>query len=374
MPLVRFFKYSVYGNLLIFIDEVPERQLGESDKPDFARAALNEHLGIGADNLIMLQTYSPAVMREIGENNNYWGTSPHLSSEPKPEYVFRMFEPDGREALCCGNGLICAAHHLHSRYGVESARILTEIPSSIPKTRKVEAVGSGKRFRVNMGYPCLIPETFVNLDLVTHIEGSLGFFCDYPIHIDWVNTSGDCRNLSTAISGCFTYTGEPHLMVFENSDSRSEDDVIRLFSQLFGGRSSQGEDRAPQNQRLDSDAIFHKIGLSFNVPGSVHFPHGINLNFARVVSKDGIIECRSFERGIKKETLACGTGALAVAFAAHQLHMVNSDRIEVWPKRARRLDQFKDAWLRASRDSSGDWWLETEPRCTFSGTFEFLRA
>ena len=374
MPLVRFSKYSVYGNILIFIDEVSQRQIGESEKSDFACAAINEHLGIGADNLIMLQTYSSALMNEIGEKNKYWKTSPLLSAEPDPDYVFRMFEPDGREALCCGNGLVCTAHHLHAHYGVEAARILTEIPSSIPKVRKVEAVESGKSFRVNMGCPCLIPETLLNVNLVTHTEGSLAFFRDYPIHIEWMNASGEDLRLSAAISGCFTYTGEPHLVVFENPDSRSDEGVSRLFHQLFGEHSSQCEDRTPQNQRLDSDKIFHKIGLNFNAPESVHFPQGINLNFARVVNENGIIECRSFERGINKETLACGTGALAVAFAAHQLHMVKSNRIEVWPKRGRWLDQFKDAWLCASRDSSGDWWLETEPRCIFSGTLEFPRS
>jgi diaminopimelate epimerase len=374
MPLVRFSKYSVYGNILIFIDEVSERQLGESDKSDFARAAINEHLGIGADNLIMVQTYSPELIREIGEQNKYWKTSPLLSSEPDPDYVFRMFEPDGREALCCGNGLVCTAHHLYAHYGVEAARILTEIPSSIPKVRKIEAVDFGKGFRVNMGCPCLIPETLVNADLVTHTEGSLAFFRDYPIHIEWINTSGEDRRLSAAISGCLTYTGEPHLIVFENPDSRSEDDVSSIFRQLFGEHSSQREDSTSQNQMLDSDKIFHKIGLNFNAPRSVHFPQGINLNFARVVNENGVIECRSFERGINKETLACGTGALAVAFAAHQLHMVKSNRIEVWPKRGRRLDLFKDAWLRASRGPSGDWWLETEPRCIFSGTFEFPQS
>jgi diaminopimelate epimerase len=374
MPLVRFSKYSVYGNILIFIDEVSEGRLAESEKSGFARAALNEHLGIDADNLIMVQTYSPALMKEISEKNNYWRTSPHLTAEPDPDYVFRIFEPDGGEALCCGNGLVCTAHHLHAHYGVEAARILTEIPSSIPKVRKIEAVESGKSFRVNMGCPCLIPESLVNVDFITHTEGNLAFFRDHPIHIEWMNTSGADRSLSTMISGCLTYTGEPHLVLFENPGSRSNDDVSRIFLQLFGEHASQCEDRTPRNQRLDGDRVFHKIGLNFNAPQSVNFPHGINLNFARVVSENGIIESRSFERGINKETLSCGTGALAVASAAHQLNMVKSDSMKVLPKRARRLDQFKDALLRISRDSSGDWWLETEPRCVFSGTFEFPRS
>jgi len=373
MPLVRFSKYSVYGNLLIFVDEVSETQVPESEKPHFARAVLNQHLGIGADNLIMLQPYSAAVMHEIGEEKSYWETPFRLSSQEDPDYVFRMFEPDGREALCCGNGLICIAHHLYAHYGITAAGILTEIPFFAPRVRKVETASTDTRFRVNMGCPCLIPEPFIHPDLITHTEGSLAFLRKYPIHIDWMTTFGENRSSSTVISGFFTYTGEPHLVVFQNADTRSDDHISRLFAQLFGGHSSQGENRVPQ-KRLDSDAIFHKIGFNLNTPGSLHFPYGMNLNFANVVSEEGIIESRSFERGINKETLACGTGALAVAFAAHQLHMVQSDTIEVRPKRARRLDQFKNARLLASRDPSGAWWLETEPRCIFSGTFEFSQA
>ncbi|MBN1545487.1 MAG: hypothetical protein JW902_02390 [Syntrophaceae bacterium] len=371
MPFVPFSKYSVYGNILIFIDEVSEGRLDESEKSNFARIVLNEHHGIGADNIIMVQSYSPALMKQIGKKNNCWRASPHLSAESDPDYVFRMFEPDGREALCCGNGLICTAHHLYAHYGVEAAGILTEIPSSMPKVRNMEALESGKRFRVNMGCPRLIPESLINVHFITHTEGNLAFFRDYPIHIEWMSTTGKDGSLSTTISGCLTYTGEPHLVVFDNPGSRSKDDVSRMFLQLFGEHASQDEDRTPRKQRLDGDRIFHKIGLDFNAPQSVNFPHGINLNFARVVSENGIIESRSFERGINKETLSCGTGALAVASAAHQLHMVKSDSIKVLPKRARRLDQFKDALLYISRDSSGDWWLETEPRCIFSGTFEF---
>lgn len=47
-------------------------------------------------------------------------------------------------------------------------------------------------------------------------------------------------------------------------------------------------------------------------------PHGVNVNFVNRKSASSF-EVRTYERGIEKETLACGTGAAAVAFAAHQL-------------------------------------------------------
>ncbi len=54
-----------------------------------------------------------------------------------------------------------------------------------------------------------------------------------------------------------------------------------------------------------------------------HHPHfgakGANANLAEM-QLDGSIHVRTFERGVEGETLACGTGACAVAAIATQLH------------------------------------------------------
>ncbi len=46
------------------------------------------------------------------------------------------------------------------------------------------------------------------------------------------------------------------------------------------------------------------------------FPAGANANFAEI-QKDGVIKVRTYERGVENETLACGTGVVAVAIAAN---------------------------------------------------------
>ena len=48
-------------------------------------------------------------------------------------------------------------------------------------------------------------------------------------------------------------------------------------------------------------------------------PKGTNANFAKVTGP-GAISIRTYERGVEDETLACGTGMVACALIAHELH------------------------------------------------------
>jgi diaminopimelate epimerase len=50
---------------------------------------------------------------------------------------------------------------------------------------------------------------------------------------------------------------------------------------------------------------------------------GANVNFASL-QPDGSIRVRTFERGVEGETLACGTGAMAVAAIAAEVHCISS--------------------------------------------------
>jgi diaminopimelate epimerase len=47
-------------------------------------------------------------------------------------------------------------------------------------------------------------------------------------------------------------------------------------------------------------------------------PSGVNATFAQILPEQKSVKIRTYERGVEKETLACGTGALAAAFVAIQ--------------------------------------------------------
>ena len=74
---------------------------------------------------------------------------------------------------------------------------------------------------------------------------------------------------------------------------------------------------------------FAEIALYFR-----HHPFfsekGTNVNFA-ALQTDGSIQVRTFERGVEAETLACGTGACAVAAVASHIHGLKGPTNIVFP-------------------------------------------
>lgn len=65
-------------------------------------------------------------------------------------------------------------------------------------------------------------------------------------------------------------------------------------------------------ERLDVEGIGRAIRTH-----EAFAPKGVNANFA-ARRPDGAYRMRTYERGVEMETLACGTGAVAVALAAHR--------------------------------------------------------
>lgn len=171
----------------------------------------------------------------------------------------RMFNADGSEGTMCGNGIRCVGKYVAEKFGKNELSI--ETLSGI-KYLAVELINDKKALvNVDMGKAALETK---NVPVISEkdklINATLAF--------------GNVEYKVTALS-----MGNPHIVVFDDNIS-----TLNL------------EDIGP---------IFEKSPL---------FPNSVNTEFAQIVSRNEF-SMRVWERG-SAETLACGTGACAVAVAA----------------------------------------------------------
>ena len=93
-------------------------------------------------------------------------------------------------------------------------------------------------------------------------------------------------------------------------------------------------------------------------------PAGTNVNVI-AIRESGWLRARVYERGVEAETLACGTGALACAVAAHQFLSMN------WPI----LVEYPGGVLQVSREEAAPFlWLEGPVATVFEGEVEIPDA
>jgi diaminopimelate epimerase len=195
------------------------------------------------------------------------------------DFGMRIFNPDGSEAEACGNGLTCLAKYVVNRglADIRTQEILVETIAGIRKARINRAKGKLVKIQVSMGTPKLGAK-----DIPVAIEDARGLvdiksMLSYPVIIDG-------RELLLN----FVSMGNPHAVYF--------------------------------CQHPVSDFPLSQIG-----PKVEHLPiflNRVNFEVAHVVNRQQI-EARVWERGVG-ETLACGSGACAVAVAAQLRGYINN--------------------------------------------------
>lgn len=171
----------------------------------------------------------------------------------------RMFNADGSEAEMCGNGIRCVAKYVYDHDLAESPSLTIETGRGV-LALEVELGGDGKvrRVRVDMGEPILKAAA-----IPTTLPGDPPLDAELP----GFDLKGTCVSM-----------GNPHCVIY----------VEEITDALVLG----------VGPKIEVDALF---------------PRRINVEFVKVNRPDDVT-VRVWERG-SGETLACGTGACAVAVA-----------------------------------------------------------
>ena len=228
--MIPFVKTQALGNDFILVEQTPSVS---ADHSELARRLCDRYFGVGADGLI------------------FWQPAGNV-------FTIRIFNRDGSEAECSGNGLRCVAAYL-----IESGRwpedaIRLETVSGIYTLHR-----TGQQYEADMGEPQLAP-------------AAIPF--SPPVPIDRVvNYPLPANGHLFAITACST--GNPHCSLFVEE---LDDSYVERFGPLL--------ERHPA------------------------FPHRTNVEFIHVLNYREI-EVAFWERGVGR-TYASGTGSCGATVAS----------------------------------------------------------
>jgi diaminopimelate epimerase len=229
-----------------------------------------------------------------------------LLSLDKAKLRMRVFNPDGSEAEACGNGLRCLVKYALDKGLVDkkAAEISVATQAGIRKAR-LQTKGKATIIQLGMGKP-----EFGAKDILVALEARAEPILDYPLNID-----------DKKLALGFVSMGNPHAVYF------IEQPV----------------------------ADFPLSQLGPKVERNPMFPKRTNFEVARVLSRKRI-EARVWERGAG-ETLACGSGACAIAVLA-KLHGYIDSRVDI---------RLPGGTLGVEWDGVGEVFLSGPAEIVFSG-------
>lgn len=231
-----------------------------AEAPAVARVVSDRHRGIGSDGLVLIDRESGADAR------------------------MTMYNADGSRGEMCGNALRCIGRLLHRARSSTASAEFTVATDVGPRAMTVSA----ESVEVEMGQAIVDFDRIPFEPSVARVvrEASASSRAPAPAIVEICAALGDAAE-SLSVRASVLSMGNPHCVVFlsdpENSVARG---------------------------RVEADGIA-ELGRALETAPC--FPSGANIEF---VTSDGeILEQRTWERG-SGETLACGSGACAVAVAA----------------------------------------------------------
>ena len=205
----------------------------------------------------------PAVARFVSDRHFGIGSDGLIMINPSKvaDFEMEMYNADGSSGEMCGNGIRCVAKYVYDYGLTDKTQISVETLGGIKYLDLTVEDGKVALVKVDMGKPELKAEL---IPIVSDNEQVL----DEPIEVD----GKEYRMTGVSM-------GNPHTVIYV-------DDVKNLDLETIGPKFENHE----------------------------RFPKRINTEFVRCIDRH-TVEMRVWERG-SGETLACGTGACAVAVAS----------------------------------------------------------
>ena len=205
----------------------------------------------------------PAVARYVSDRHFGIGSDGLIMINPSEvaDFEMVMYNADGSRGEMCGNGIRCVAKYVYDYGLTDKTQISVETLGGIKYLDLTVEDGKVVLVKVDMGKPEL------KSDLIPIISENEKVI-DEPIEVD-----GQVYHM-TGVS-----MGNPHTVIYV-------DDVKNLDLEKIGPKFENHE----------------------------RFPKRINTEFVHCIDRN-TVEMRVWERG-SGETLACGTGACAVAVAS----------------------------------------------------------
>ena len=195
-----------------------------------------------------------------------------IKKSDRADFFMEMYNADGSQGQMCGNGIRCVGKFVYDNGLTDKTTVTIDTLAGVKILElKTGADGRVETARVNMGAPIL---TSRQIPVVSTKEQVI----DEPLNVD-----GTTYHI-TAVS-----MGNPHAIVYM-------DDL--------------------------KDLDIEKIGPKFE--NHIAFPDRINTEFVKGIDRH-TLQMRVWERG-SGETLACGTGACAVAVASTLNGLVDEDK------------------------------------------------
>ena len=237
--------------------------------------------GIGNDyvyvNCLQETIENPSELaKKISERHYGVGSDGLIMINPsdKADFEMEMYNADGSRGEMCGNGIRCVAKYVYDYGLTDKTSISVETLAGIKYLDLTVEDGKVVLVKVDMGKPMLRPE---EVPVVSEKEEVI----DEPITVDGQEYRMTCVSM-----------GNPHAVVFIDQD-------VKEFP-------------------------LETVGVKFE--NHERFPKRVNTEFVNVLDRH-TAQMRVWERG-SGETLACGTGACAVAVAC-ALNGLTEDEVTV---------------------------------------------